>query len=768
MKKLLLLLVLSATVLLFADFVQIGDTETTSFETPVCGVYDYSWSESLYRQTEIGAPKVIYQLGYYVSNSPSYYTLYNQKLYLKTTQDTMIVLADYPTPDTHGYSLVFEGDITFNGAWNFITLNTPFTYDGLNSLSILWVNEDGDFDTGYPYFFHMNTDFNRMKFKYQDGSFPTTLGTLIDMVPTIRLYYYEATAPDVPSDLYPYNQQVDVPITTGIYWLNGVSTESNIVYFGTDENDLDIIYQGVAVQEISNEILGGFLEEDTDYFYEVEAINSHAQVSTGIKSFHTLSNSTSMLIGTGMSANIGIPWEPQDRYSYTQTLYQASETFLGNVLTSISYYWTGISIFDNEIEIYIGSTDQFYFENTNSWVPLEDLTLVFHGNVHQVPTNSWLTIELDEPFIIDHSRGMVIAIREMTSLFESSVDSFSCTQTSLQRSLAYSSMSDLPDPASPPAGSRLYYVPNTRLYFLDSDEIVYLQDDFENNPDFALDFTPWTSLDLDGRETITYDNHVFPNASDPKGFMTFNSILPVPTVPGTSTHSGARMAVSFPGVDGETDDWLISPLWDVPSFYLGELDGLTLTFWAKQHIQEGNAQAILRVLYSDGSSDPDDFYPIPEHTAPYFLPVDWTLFTVNIPCTDTGQMRIAFNSITAGPSMTFIDDVTAFVSLQNVSVDEEMNTPLNPVIQVSNYPNPFNPVTTISYSIPENADLTLEIFNIKGQKIKTLVNSKVIAGEHTIVWNGTDLNNRTVPSGVYFYKLKAGTYTLTKKMALLK
>ena len=86
-----------------------------------------------------------------------------------------------------------------------------------------------------------------------------------------------------------------------------------------------------------------------------------------------------------------------------------------------------------------------------------------------------------------------------------------------------------------------------------------------------------------------------------------------------------------------------------------------------------------------------------------------------------------------------------------------------------NYPNPFNPTTTISFSVAQTSSfVNLEVFNIKGQKVKTLVDKILPAGNHTIVWNGEDENGKPVSSGVYFYKMKAGAYNSTKKMILLK
>ena len=85
-----------------------------------------------------------------------------------------------------------------------------------------------------------------------------------------------------------------------------------------------------------------------------------------------------------------------------------------------------------------------------------------------------------------------------------------------------------------------------------------------------------------------------------------------------------------------------------------------------------------------------------------------------------------------------------------------------------NYPNPFNPTTTISYDLPEQAQVTLGIYDLLGKKIKTLVNQSQNAGNKTAVWDGTDDLGRQVSAGVYLYRIQAGEFTHTRKMLLLK
>ena len=86
----------------------------------------------------------------------------------------------------------------------------------------------------------------------------------------------------------------------------------------------------------------------------------------------------------------------------------------------------------------------------------------------------------------------------------------------------------------------------------------------------------------------------------------------------------------------------------------------------------------------------------------------------------------------------------------------------------NNYPNPFNPVTTISYKVPQASDISIVIYNALGQKIRNLVNGTVQQGSHLVQWNGRNDSGSMMPSGIYFYVLEAGNSRITKKMVLMK
>ena len=85
-----------------------------------------------------------------------------------------------------------------------------------------------------------------------------------------------------------------------------------------------------------------------------------------------------------------------------------------------------------------------------------------------------------------------------------------------------------------------------------------------------------------------------------------------------------------------------------------------------------------------------------------------------------------------------------------------------------NYPNPFNPSTTITYAIPVAGKVTLSIYNLHGQLIRTLASGMAPAGRYKAVWDGRDTNGGRVASGLYVYRLEASDFMATKKLVLAK
>ena len=128
-----------------------------------------------------------------------------------------------------------------------------------------------------------------------------------------------------------------------------------------------------------------------------------------------------------------------------------------------------------------------------------------------------------------------------------------------------------------------------------------------------------------------------------------------------------------------------------------------------------------------------------------------------------------FKDETARPNQSY------YYKLRQVSVSGEGDEfgPFDVVFRASfeldqNFPNPFNPNTTIRYTIAQDAHVTLTVYDVAGRRVRTLVDDNKRPNFYKIVWDGKNDNGEQVASGVYFYRLVAGQFTRSKKMVVLK
>ena len=216
------------------------------------------------------------------------------------------------------------------------------------------------------------------------------------------------------------------------------------------------------------------------------------------------------------------------------------------------------------------------------------------------------------------------------------------------------------------------------------------------------------------------------------------------------------------------NDWLISPQMDFTGF-----NSEVLSFRSCANY-DGPAMEVLISNDYDNSGEPENY----EWTALQadLSPGGWAWLEsgdINISSFHSDNVFIAFKYISdeTGNATWEIDDI--LIAGDNTSTEDNIVQQVTLINSI--YPNPFNPETTLSYTVPSNAFVTLEVYNVKGQKVKTLVNQNMQQGSYTAVWNGTDENNTAVTSGLYFGKCviesdenNSDKYTSTKKMLLLK
>jgi len=223
-----------------------GNAQTTPL-APIYGLYDYSWSSSIYRAADIGAAKTIASLAWYVDGFQSGYsqtgpyTFNNVQIYFAYT--TLSGWAS--TTNVSGvnrltgvnaaqgitsWTKVYDGSITFNAsdAWKTITLTTPFSYDGATNLVVHVDNNDGSYVSGYPIFHYTNynttTSQRTMKYGAQDGSMGPTSGSRFYARPDIKF----CTVTALPIELTSFEGH-NSGSRNMLQWIT--ATEHNNAYF---------------------------------------------------------------------------------------------------------------------------------------------------------------------------------------------------------------------------------------------------------------------------------------------------------------------------------------------------------------------------------------------------------------------------------------------------------------------------------------------------------------------------------------------------------
>jgi hypothetical protein len=146
-----------------------------------------------------------------------------------------------------------------------------------------------------------------------------------------------------------------------------------------------------------------------------------------------------------------------------------------------------------------------------------------------------------------------------------------------------------------------------------------------------------------------------------------------------------------------------------------------------------------------------------------FLPVDAEVI-------DSGDMsfRLVDHDIEPGASYTYRIYVEDEEGTKLLFETERIAVETPELALFQNFPNPFNPATTISFFLPEACDVLLEVFDVSGRRVAVLEDGPRQAGRHDIEWNGEGAGEGFVSSGIYFYRLKAGKETISRKMVLIR
>lgn len=162
--------------------------------------------------------------------------------------------------------------------------------------------------------------------------------------------------------------------------------------------------------------------------------------------------------------------------------------------------------------------------------------------------------------------------------------------------------------------------------------------------------------------------------------------------------------------------------------------------------------------------------PLPEGTPCWSGYHDWRLETFDLAAFAGETIQIRFRFASDGyvtEEGWYVDDVNLTFTGGSSGVDGDLSIPAMFALR-QNVPNPFNPVTVIRYQLPHAADVRIDVFNVAGRLVKTILGEHQEAGYKEVAWDGTNNAGERVASGVYLYRMEAGDYTSKKTMVLLK
>ncbi len=285
----------------------------------------------------------------------------------------------------------------------------------------------------------------------------------IQAISTNQLYLQvdDVSGPDIVSDIpaapvlvSPANAAVMVSVTPTFAWeaSPGGIPSGFRVYCDTNNPPTTEI----GVSNTTSFTPATPLETDTVYYWTVKAYNSAGESDAPAAFSFTTVPGGLVFIGDG-TENKQLPIHPYYNYSYSQSIYLQSDINVANQrLENIAFYWNGAAAGTNNRDwvIYMAHTDRTTFTGNQDWVPFDQLTQVFDGQVNIPAEEGWVNIALQNPFVYNNTDNLLICVDENTPGNNGNTGFFHSTNATATRALVYYSDITNPDPASPPNATR--------------------------------------------------------------------------------------------------------------------------------------------------------------------------------------------------------------------------------------------------------------------------------------------------------------------------
>ena len=377
-----------------AQTTTIGTGTTITYSYPINGYYNYGWSNSIYLGSEINCSAGnLESIAFFVDNTPVNFVMDRQKIYVRHTTETTYNSSNYT--GSEGFTLVFDGSITFNGSgWKTIALDKPFNYNGTGNLEFLFENNDGTWTSGFPNFRTTSTATYRTKRDYSDYTFPTAntpSASIISSRPNIQI----TVKPCIFNTGTISASLTSVVIgNSSTLSLSGQETGATIQWQSSTNNiSFKNINGATSLTYLANNLM------QNSYFRAIVKSTAGCVATTNSVIINVdISSLSTTNIGTGIDVFDKYPFNGYYNFSWASMLYKASEINTTGKLSRVSFYVDNSPVnetMDNQ-KIYVRHITTSEYSDV-AYPTTEGFTLVYDGSITYNGTG-WKEIVLQNFF----------------------------------------------------------------------------------------------------------------------------------------------------------------------------------------------------------------------------------------------------------------------------------------------------------------------------------------------------------------------------------